>query len=423
MKKSVIVALAFAATANAQEADTLHMHLRTMQRQLDSLRRQVVELEQELYELKRSSQKQGELDELISVLNEDDDENRMAPEKRRSRRKRVDDLLQAITERPGQLRFNGGATTSIQWGSQQDDFVTGVGSFDIFAHTSFGAHTLMFFDLEAIGGNGPNERLASFSSLNGDAGSTQSTDNLDRLTILEAWAEFTALNQVLTFTVGKIDLTNYFDNNAAANDETTQFLSGAFVNSAAFPAPDNSPGMRLTTVLLKRFFLQVGLSSMDNSGDRLFEQIFKIGSVGFKVLPESSWETNLRFYGYLHPAAGDAAGYGVSADGMIAGAFNVFGRYGRNEDSLANWFGIASAWSLGAQLRQTFMQRDLTIGVAFGKSHPRETELANERLFELYIRYPMNEWVYISPHLQRIWQAGGSSETWTFLGFRTHFNF
>ncbi len=54
----------------------------------------------------------------------------------RSKRKRVDALLRAMTQRPGQLRFNGGASTVIQWKpSSKNDFVTGSGSFDLFAHT------------------------------------------------------------------------------------------------------------------------------------------------------------------------------------------------------------------------------------------------------------------------------------------------
>jgi len=171
----------------------------------------------------------------------------------------VDALLKAITQRPGQLRFNGGATTILQHGIQNNNrHSTGVGSFDFYAHTAFGPNALLFFDLEAIGGNGPDDFFPNFAGLNGDAGSTQAQDGADRLTVLEAWTEFTLLNKIFTITAGKIDLTNYFDNNASANDETMQFISGAFVNNAAFAVPANAPGLRLRTTLLNRIHFQLG---------------------------------------------------------------------------------------------------------------------------------------------------------------------
>jgi hypothetical protein len=47
------------------------------------------------------------------------------------------------------------------------------------------------------------------------------------------------------FTPGKGDLTNYFDTNAVANDETSQFLSSGLVNSVAVTFPeDNGAGGR-----------------------------------------------------------------------------------------------------------------------------------------------------------------------------------
>ena len=84
------------------------------------------------------------------------------------------------------------------------------------------------------------------SSLNGDAGSTQSDDGFDRIVVNEAWTEFLFLDDIFTVTAGKIDLTNYFDNNAVANDENSQFITGALINNTAFVVPSNSPGNKDT---------------------------------------------------------------------------------------------------------------------------------------------------------------------------------
>jgi len=416
-----LLSLLWIAPSFAQSDSTLTRQFLEMQATIDSLQKRLIKLERELQSIKQN-QPRSELDQLLITLDEEDAQT--PPEDQRSRRKRVDALLKAITEQPGKLRFNGGATSTLQSNAGETDaFVTGVASFDIFAHTSFGENTLLFIDLEAIGGNGPNSRIPTFASLNEDAGSTQSRDGLDRLTVLEAWAEFTAFEEAIKLTMGKIDLTNYFDNNSFANDETSQFISGAFVNSAAFPVPNNSAGVRFITTILNRFSLQIGAASSDNSGADLLTDIFKMASVGFKVFPDSPWEANLRLYSYAHPSAGDDLGYGVSFDESIAEAFSIFARYTTNGHELANWFGVKSAWSAGARFVRQIEGRRNVAGVAYGQISPADDALANERIAELYVRHPINNWVNISPHVQVVWNPGGEGGRHTLVGLRTHFNF
>ena len=344
--------------------------------------------------------------------------------KRRSRRNRVDALLEVITEQPGQFRFNGGSTTMLQYGKSGDGGHTmGTGSFDIYAHTAFGPNSLLFFDLEAVGGNGPAEFYSTTTGLNDDAGSTQDEDGTDRLAVLEAWYEFAMLGERFTVTAGKIDLTNYFDNNASANDETTQFISGAFVNSAAFAVPENAPGVRFRTSLADRFHFQVGLSSTDNSGKDLLEDIYRIAGAGFALFPESDFESNFRLYGYQHPSSGDAFGWGISFDQVSFGAFNLFARYGRNQNELSEFWGVESAWSAGGRLVREIAGKTVVLSLAAGENIHAESGLNNERIMEVYSRCRLNRWVCISPHLQMVWNAGGSTEDITLFGIRTNFNF
>jgi hypothetical protein len=188
MKNILLLSLSCLLVSNlrAQEIDTVAvMKLVRMEKTIDSLLYRMREIDNELQRVKANLAEENHLEKLLAAFNEEEVE--FAPEDQRSRRKRVDALLKAITERPGQLRFNGGATAIVQGNPDRNSrFATGVGSFDIFAHTSFGSHTLLFFDFEAIGGNGPNEHIVTFTSLNGDAGSTQNPQGLDQLTVLEA---------------------------------------------------------------------------------------------------------------------------------------------------------------------------------------------------------------------------------------------
>ncbi|MBD3224631.1 MAG: hypothetical protein GF313_07870, partial [Caldithrix sp.] len=165
---------------NAQQIDTTRINrIKELESQIDSLRTTINAMVQELQQIKQNmADGKSDVDELITLLNNEDVET--VSVESRSRRKRVDALLKAITQRPGQLQFNGGATTILQHSSGTDRrHTTGVGSFDFYAHTAFGANTLLFFDLEAIGGNGPDDFFPTFSGLNGDAGSTQDEDGID----------------------------------------------------------------------------------------------------------------------------------------------------------------------------------------------------------------------------------------------------
>lgn len=344
------------------------------------------------------------------------------PEAQRSKRKQVDELLKALTKRDGQLQFNGVATASLQTELVHKPNYQGVGSFDIFAFTSFGKHTILFFDLEAVGGDGPDQIIPNLSGLNADAGSTQSDEGIDHLVVLEAWAEFRALKDLLTVNVGKIDVTNYFDNNLHANDETSQFLSGAFVNSAALPAPINAPGIRLRTSFVNRFYLQFALSSLDNSGDDLMRNHFKIAETGFMLFPNTDWEANFRIYGFEHPAAGYSRGFGLSVDELVAGRFTVFGRYAKNEKKLADWFGIEQAWSFGLGFKQLFLNREFNVGLAYGQTDPQALD-APEKLAELYISNQFNQWVYLSPHLQWLDPATANQKEHVLVGLRINFSY
>lgn len=409
--------------AAAQELDTSRIiRAAELERELDSLRGSLRQVTGELQTMKVRLAEGADFDRLLATLTGGEEE--AVPEDQRSKNKRIDALLKAITAQPGQLRFNGSATTILQWNPRKrDQFSTATGSVDIFAHTSFGEGTLLFFDFEAIGGNGPDARTGALSSLNGDAGSTQDVQGFDRLSVLEAWGEFSLLDEVFVVTAGKIDLTNYFDNNAVANDETSQFLAGPFVNSAALAAPGNSPGVRVRTTILGRFYVQAGFASVDNSGDDVFSGIVKMGSVGFKILTDTETEGNVRVYGYLHPGAREGRGVGVSADQSLGMGITVFGRWNGNTASLGEWFGVERAWSAGGRCVTAAGGRKLVAAAAFGSTDGPQAAPSRERLFEAYLRCHLNRWAHLSIHVQALDDATPAGRDIVIAGVRSQFNF
>ncbi len=425
MKKFILfLALIMPIWLHGQETDTIYTkQIKFLEQQIDSLRRTLSTMDGEIQKIKQSMvYGESKIEEVLTIFGEEDVES--ASFETRSRYQRVNDLLNAIQQRPGQLMFNGNVTAISQISTNDKITETfGTGSFDIFATTSFGKGTLLFIDLEVVGGDGPDILHPSFSGLNGDAGTTQSPDSIDRLNLIEAWGEFTLLKEIITITVGKIDITNYFDNNASANDETMQFISGSFINNSSFAVPLNSPGIRLRTTILNRYHLQFGISSQDNAGVRLFNDLYKIAGLGFKFAPGSGFESNIRMYGYQVPDANEEYGFGASLDKVFFNKFNIFGRYGLNQDAVADYWGIKSSWSAGVRFVESIKKQPLAIGIAYGENYAAINNLKKEIITELYIRRQLNRWVHISPHFQNIWNRKGTNEDLSIIGIRTHFNF
>jgi len=280
-----------------------------------------------------------------------------------------------------------------------------------------------FFDLEAVIGNGPQPKGSLLTSLNGDAGSTQSLDGFDRIHLLEAWAEFTLFRESLTVDIGKIDLTNYFDNNRIANNETSQFLGSFFVNSAALASPFSGPGIRIRTEVLNRFFLQGGISTMVTTGDSLLEQLFKIGSVGIRLFPTTNWEANIRIYGYQHPGVSGATGWGVSFDETLGDVIEIFARFGKNNPELSEYYGITNAWSCGFAWSGRLAERKIKFGTAIGEVSTQGSDPYTEMNLEIYIRHQLNQWSYLSMHSQFQINSVNSEEESFLLGCRMNFNF
>ncbi len=413
---------------SAQQSDTTQLKtIQALEEQIDSLRQTLRFMDNEMQKMKQSViNSTTDIDEVLAFLEEDEDPEEAANFEVRSRYKRIDDLLRAIEQRPGRLMFNGNLTAINQFAfHNNNDKAFGTASFDLFATTSFGKGTLLFVDMETIGGNGPDMAYPTFSHWNADAGSTQSADGIDRLNVLEAWGEFSLFKDIITVTVGKIDVTNYFDNNAYANDETMQFINNAFVNSAAFAVPSNAPGIRFRTSLFNRYYIQFGIASQKNAGAELFDRLYKVASIGWTLAPDSDFESHIHLYGYQMPDTNryEVYGFGISMDKAISNQLHFFGRYGLNQDRIIGHWDIRAAWSAGLGWKKRIKKRPLVVGLAYGENLPANTSLETEKVTELYIRRQINKWAHISPHFQRVWNRMGTKEVVSVVGVRAHFNF
>jgi high affinity Mn2+ porin len=277
--------------------------------------------------------------------------------------------------------------------------------------------------------------------------------------LLEAWFEGSYFNELLTVTLGKIDLTNYMDANEVANDETAQFLSSGFVNNLAIDFPEkNGPGLRLTISPVELVDIDLGIADAGGEWDNVFDDGF--GMLEVHIKPKfGELEGNYRFYGWMSDkdhvnfvklehyeekevdnpeskAKEDfGTGYGISADQELPGGLTVFGRLGTADDEI---YPVKAAWSAGAQLNGGLWGRDDdVIAFAYGeaiinKDHPDwqglkelDLDVDNEQQLEVYYSLAINENVAISPHAQYIMNPAGIAELdnmWVF-GTRAQINF
>lgn len=410
----ILVCMLFAAASFGQaKQDSLKIRLDQLEFRVDSL-------EQALENANSNMVSVSDLQSIFTSIDEDQQE--FTDEDRRSKRKALDSLFNAVTRKPGQLSISGQMLNAFHWdGRSENSINTLVSHVDLFAISSFTKNGLAFINLQGVLGDGPDKYFNSFHSFHAGAGDFQSADGLDRINILEAWLEYKF--GVLTVTAGKIDLTNYFDPNSVANDEYTQFLSGGFVNSTALAVPANSPGLLFGTRLFKSISLRFGISSIDNSGDKIFENLFPIVQIDKAFFIRDEEVGAIRMYAYNNGFSSDQWGFGSSFDIRLIKNFYAYGRYGLNQDSLASEFGVQSAYSLGLQLRNIRVVQNLRfiIGGAFGRSTP-ETERPDsteEQAIEAYVKLRVKNFLHLSPHIQWIKNgAGQGDQELTMYGLR-----
>ncbi|MEE9559066.1 MAG: carbohydrate porin [Candidatus Brocadiales bacterium] len=247
-------------------------------------------------------------------------------------------------------------------------------------------NSILFVDLESIGGSGPDIFSNTVSGLNDDVsrGSHQDDDGLDRVSVREVWLQSMLMEDRLRLVAGKIDLTNYFDMNTVANDETTQFLASAFVNNLALSPPDNGPGVVGYFDTRKGYSFGAGLQSSDNSGTAVTDRVFAIGELDYHT-PKFLFgrEGDYRFWGRYNGDTRSSA-VGVSFDQKFREGLSGFGRFGATHNAAPDE--VKWTWSLGLGLSSPFsLRRNDHAGLAFSRLKTDESK--NEELAEVYYNF------------------------------------
>lgn len=255
----------------------------------------------------------------------------------------------------------------------------------------------------------------------------------------------------LEVNLGKIDPFVFFDQNAAADDESSKFLNNVFVHNpmldsggdAGVDAYGFTPGVRLAyhNKTSKPGFWRASLGVFGaGSGagyNRTFSSPFVIGQLEFGRKFFGGLNGNYRLYAWRNgqstayqnefdTAVERHSGWGASIDQRIGDAMTLFGRYGQNLDGKVRF---DRTLTLGAEFGGTYWNKSAdSIGVALGWLRTSKdfrdnstaldidadgnpdfgyTSTGTEQLAEIYYRIRLNKNLELTPDFQLIRQPGG----------------
>lgn len=274
-------------------------------------------------------------------------------------------------------------------------------------------NTSFFADIVGVSGSPPDKEIPTLTLLNSYTARLQ---NKNELNLREAWLKTEFFGQRLALSLGRLDLTNYFDKNAAANDETTQFISDALVNNPALGLSSNGSGMVAVYDAKNGFNFKIGAQQSDPDATNLSESIFSLAEVGYLARPFSLPEGNYRAWVRRDNASGrERDAFGVSIDQKLNPNLTLFARYGRAQANV----GHDKFYSGGMEFEYGLVLNPLDAwGV--GYSYLDLGSGDSERLQEAYYNFHLAERLRLSVHLQHVTEErfGGGKFGYLLPGLR-----
>lgn len=346
-----------------------------------------------------------------------------------SRRESIAEKIEAALEdaESSRVAVGGSARGILQQvlNSQDNDKLFSTGSVDLFFLSRPMTNTTFFVDLLAIGGAGPDEVLTSLSGVNSDA---ETFADKDDVKVKEAWLLRRLMGDHLMFVAGKLDLSNYFDRNEVANDETTRFLNASLVNNPILQLPQNGPGLALRYEAGGAATWLLGFQSSEGKASGVATKVLAIAELDYRTRLLFSRLGNIRLWvktGRLEGALEKKTyGSGLSFDQQVTALSKVFVRYGLGKTEGAGK--KEYAWSTGFEIKAPFeaFPRD-----RWGVGFSRERALTRfESLAETYYQHYLTDRLAVAFDLQWLFSGtnnitGTKQDNIVLPGFRTTINF
>jgi len=269
-------------------------------------------------------------------------------------------------------------------------------------------YTSFFADIVGVSGSPPDKEIPTLTLLNSYTARLQ---NKNELNLREAWLRTEFFGQRLGVSLGRLDLTNYFDRNAAANDETTQFVSDALVNNPALGLTSNGSGVVAVYDAKNGFNFKLGAQQSDPNATNLSESIFSLAEVGYLARPFSLPEGNYRLWYRRDNSSGrERDAFGVSLDQKLNPNLTLFARYGSAQADVRH----DRFYSGGLEFEYGLVLNPLDawgIGYSYLDLGSGDTE----HLQEAYYNFHLAERLRLSLHLQHVTEERFGGEKFGYL--------
>ena len=300
--------------------------------------------------------------------------------------------------------------------SRPDRKAYALASADLLFAAKLAQYTSFFADVVALSGGPPDREIPSLTLLNGY---TARLVNQNELNLREAWLRTELFGQRLALTAGRLDLTNYFDRNAAANDETTQFLSDALVNNQMLGLATNGTGIVADFDPKIGLTFRFGVQQSNPDATSLSDSIYSLSEIGYTATPFSLPEGHYRVWfrannGPATPPVGGSVNSkraaGVSLDQKLTPFVTAFGRYGSQKLPGDR----DHYWSAGLSFANGIVLNPLdTWGIGYAQMDLASQD--KEKLTEWYYNFQLTERLRLSFTLQHVLDAPGDDSRFGYL--------
>ncbi len=276
-------------------------------------------------------------------------------------------------------------------------------STDLYFTAGIAQYTMFFADIVALSGTQPDGEINGITSVNGYSARLVNQNDLN---LREAWLMTELLEQKLILTLGHLDLTNYFDSNVAANDETSQFLSDALVNNPALGLSENGAGMAFVYDPKSSFILKAGYQQSNSKAKNLSDSLYQLYEIDYKANPFNMGEGNYRVWYRRDNTGGGSNGYGMSLDQKLTSTITFFSRYGSAQTTTHQrdkYYSAGFQFSAGLG----FNPED-TWGIGYAKSDKASND--KEEILESYYNLRIAEKLQLSFHLAYLTEDPATTE-------------
>jgi len=301
-------------------------------------------------------------------------------------------------------------------------------SADLLFSAGLAQYTSFFADIVGLSGAPPDAERHGLTLLN--SYSSRLVQN-NQVNVREAWVKTELFSQKLALVAGRVDMTNYFDRNAVANDETSQFVGDALVNDPVLVLPTNGSGVVGLFDAKNGLSIRAGFQQTNADATNLTESIYTLTEVGYVARPPGLSEGNYRVWYRSDNSTGTRRGaVGLSADQKLTPIFTVFGRYGTGKvdapsgDTSTLFSTGGRFYSGGFQFQNGLVFNPLDRwGVGYARTVVPSGP--SESVVEAYYNFRISEKLRLSFNLQHLLESpvGEASHAFLFPGVRLQASF